>query len=204
MMTGAAFVLLAGLAARAEIRIAIDRNIEGVPEFKFKNVPSPLKNDAAATAKFTIVDGQSDSNGSSLRALNNGRLPEEGDDPGANFFFQAGIDGGRLQLDLGSVIEIRQVNTYSWHPGDRGPQVYRLYCAEGTATEFSATPKRDMDPVKCGWKLVAAVDTRPKTGEAGGQYGVSISEAGGSLGKYRYVLFDISRTEERDTFGNTF
>ena len=28
--------------------------------------------------------------------------------------------------------------------------------------------------------------------------------AGGALGKYRYLLFDISRTESDDDFGNTF
>jgi hypothetical protein len=204
MITAAALVLLAGLTARAEVRVTVERNVEGTPEFKFRNVPSPLKNDAAAKARFTIVEGQSDANGSSLRALNNGRLPEEGDDPGSNFFFQAGTAGGRVQADLGSVIDLKQVNTYSWHPGDRAPQVYRVYVADGTATEFNATPKKDTDPAKCGWKLVAAVDTRPKTGEPGGQYGVSISDDGGSLGQYRYLLFDISRTEERDTFGNTF
>ena len=128
-----AFSILAGLTARAEVKVTFDRNTEGTPEFKFKNVPSPVKNDAAAKGKFTIVDGQSDSNGSNLRALNNGRLPQEEDDPGANFFFQAGTEGGRLKLDLGSVIDVKQINSYSWHPSDRAPQVYKLYAADGTA-----------------------------------------------------------------------
>jgi hypothetical protein len=33
---------------------------------------------------------------------------------------------------------------------------------------------------------------------------VSISEPEGTIGSYRYLLFDISRTEDRDAFGNTF
>ncbi len=153
IITAAAVVLLAGLSTRAEVKVTVDRNVEGTPEFKFKNVPSPLKNDAAAKGKFTIVDGQSDANGSSLRALNDGRLPQEEDDPGANFFFQAGTEGGRLLLDLGSVIDVKQVNSYSWHPGDRAPQVYKLYGADGTAEGFNAAPKRGTDPATCGWKL---------------------------------------------------
>jgi predicted alpha-1,2-mannosidase len=195
---------LAGLAARAEVKVSFDRNVEGTPEFKFRNVPSPLKNDAAAKGKFTIVDGENDSNGSSLRALNNGRLPEEEDEPGANFFFQAGTEGGRLLLDLGSVIEVKQVNSYSWHPSDRAPQVYKLYGADGAAQGFNAAPKRGTDPAACGWKLVASVDTRPPKGEAGGQYGVSIGDTAGALGKYRYFLFDVFSTETSDPFGNTF
>lgn len=57
---------------------------------------------------------------------------------------------------------------------------------------------------KVGWKLVAAVDTRPSGGEGGGQYGVSIFDSAREIGKYRYLLFDISATEKDDPFGNTF
>jgi hypothetical protein len=199
-----AVVLLTGLTSQAEVQVTVDRNTEGTPEFKFKNVPPPLQNDAAAKARFTIVDGKSDPNGSRLRALNNGRLPDEEDQPTQNFFFDAGTDGGRLQIDLGSVIAVRQVNSYSWHAADRAPQVYKLYAADGTVPGFEAAPKKDTDPEKCGWKLVASVDTRPQSGERGGQYGVSVSDTTCSLGKFRYLLFDVSRTEDRDTFGNTF
>ena len=203
-LSGVAFVLLAGLAARAEVQVTFDRNLEGTPKFKFKNVASPIKNDAAAKGKFTIVDGQSDPNGSNIRALNNGRLPQEEDDLGANFFFRQGSEGGRLKLDLGSVIDVRQVNSYSWHPGDRAPQVYKLYAADGTAAGFNPAPTQGTDPATCGWKLLASVDTRPPSGRAGGQYGVSIADTAGSLGKYRYFLFDVFRTETRDNFGHTF
>jgi hypothetical protein len=51
---------------------------------------------------------------------------------------------------------------------------------------------------------VANVDTRPASGPDGGQYGVSISDSSGSLGQFRYLLFDMARTEDRDPFGNTF
>jgi len=61
-----------------------------------------------------------------------------------------------------------------------------------------------MDPQGAAWKLIASVDTRPAEGTMGGQYGVSISDAEGILGEYRYLLFDIFRTEDDDSFGNTF
>ena len=48
------------------------------------------------------------------------------------------------------------------------------------------------------------MDTRPPQGDGGGQYGVSINGAGGSLGKYRYLLFDCFVTEVGDDWGNTF
>ncbi len=172
--------------------------------FKFKNIPVPSKVDAATKAGFVIVDGERDDNGGSLDQLHDGKTPTEQDEPTANFFFNAGTEGGRLRIDLGNASDVKQVNTYSWHPGSRGPQVYKLYGGEGQGDSFNATPKNGTDPAKCGWKLIASVDTRPKQGEGGGQYGVSISDSEGAIGKYRYLLFDIRRTETDDEFGNTF
>jgi hypothetical protein len=110
-------------------------------------------------------------------------------------------------MDLGSVIEIAQVNSYSWHPNTRGPQVYVVYASEGTDPNFDPAPKTKVDPTTVGWRRIASVDTRPKQGSNdvfGGQYGVSISHASGSIGKYRYLLFDCFETESDDDFGNTF
>jgi hypothetical protein len=205
-IVGVLTVLLLAVASRAEIKIAVDRsgNESGAAEFTFKNVPSPSQSDAAAKAKFTLVEGRRDSNGGDLAKLHDGKLPTEQDQPAENFFFRAGTDGGRLLVDLGGVISIKQVNTYSWHPGPRGPQVYTLYASEGNVEGFDPQPKKGTSPQKCGWKMVAQVDTRPKDSGNGGPYGVSIGDSSGTVGRYRYLLFDISRTEETDAFGNTF
>jgi hypothetical protein len=199
-------VLLSGSAVLAEIKTVVDHNDNehATAAFKFKNVPAPSSTDAATKATFTIVDGEKDENGGDLDKLHDGKVPTEEDQPAENFFFNAGTEGGRLQIDLGKVIEIKQVNTYSWHPNTRGPQYYKLYASDGKADGFNAQPKKETDPLKCGWKLIAGVDTRPKDGEGGGQYGVSISNSEGTLGKYRYLLFDMMRTEDSDAFGNTF
>ncbi|HEY2328702.1 MAG TPA: basic secretory protein-like protein, partial [Verrucomicrobiae bacterium] len=113
-------------------------------------------------------------------------------------------NAGRIEVDLGRAVEIKQVNTYSWHPSTRGPQVYRLYGGEETADGFNASPGQAADPEKCGWKLIAKVDTRIKGVGGGGQYGVSISDSKGIIGKYRHLLFVIAPTETDDDFGNTF
>jgi hypothetical protein len=44
----------------------------------------------------------------------------------------------------------------------------------------------------------------PQQGEDGGQYAVSIRDTSGSLGRYRYLLFDCYVTELYDNRGNTF
>ena len=198
--------LVATPASFAETKIVVDYNdtSHASADFKFKNVPTPTKANAAAKASFTIVDGERDDNGGDLDTLHDGKLPTEEDQPSENFFFNAGTEGGRFLVDLGAALDLTQINTYSWHPSARGPQVYKLYASDGQASDFNAKPKRGKDPIKNGWKLIAKVDTRPKTGEGGGQYGVCISDTEGTLGKFRYLLFDVSNTETDDDFGNTF
>ena len=183
-----------------------DRNVgaSANKEFKFKNVPSPVKDDAAANAKLTLIDGEIDGGSADLTALIDGKLPSDEDEPGANLFFNAGSSGGRFRMDFGKVIDIARVNSYSWHPNTRGPQLYKLYAADGSEAQLNLSPKRGVDPATCGWKLLATVSTLPQQGEDGGQYGVSVSDSSGSLGKYRYLLFDCYVTELYDNWGNTF
>jgi hypothetical protein len=197
---------LFGSAGRAEVNVVVNHNDndKATADFKFKEVPSPAKNDAAAKAKLTIIDGDRDPNSGELEKVNDGKVPTEEDQPDENFFFAQRADGGRIGIDLGKAIDINEVNTYSWHPNTRGPQVYKLYASDGAAADFKAEPKRDTDPEKVGWKLIAKVDTRPKEGEGGGQYGVNITDSNGPLGKFRYLLFDVRETENDDPFGNTF
>lgn len=200
-------LLLASSAAWAEVRTVWERSdgSSAGPAFKFQRVPPPSATDAAAAGTFEILTGRRDLNGAMLSALNDGRVPSEADEPAANFFFAAGTDGGRLLLDLKAPRAVRQVNTYSWHVRSRGPQVWRLWAADGAAKGFVARPGRRDDPAKSGWTLLASVDTRGKGRLRGGQYGVSVSDAaGGVIGTYRYLLLEASRTEANDPFGNTF
>jgi len=199
-------LLSVGAGVSAQVKVVVDRNTgtSATAEFRFDHVPSPVKGNAASKAKLSLVVGKQDPNGGSLNVLTDGVLPTEEDQPGANFFFDAGSDGGRILMDLGGTIEIAQVNTYSWHTDTRAPQVYNLYASDGTSPRFNLEPNAKTDPATCGWSLVAQVDTRPRQGGSGGQYGVSISDSRGALGRFRYLLFDSVPTETDDPWGNTF
>ena len=175
-------------------------NSTATPEFKFKNIASPRKDHAASTAKLTLIDGELDAGSAELSALTDGRLPNDEDEPGANVFFRAGSSGGRFRMDFGTPIQIARVNSYSWHPNTRGPQLYKLYAADDSESQLNLNPKRGVDPASCGWKLIALVSTLSHDGDEGGQYAASVSD----VGKYRYLLFDCYITEYQDNWGNTF
>lgn len=204
LVLGAVVGLCATPASDVLIRVDHNSNDTASGHFKFDHVPSPSRDNAATKAALTLVDGEIDSNSANLGALTDGLLPGSEDEPESNFFFSAGSWGGRFRVDFGSAIEIAEVNTYSWHPNTRGPQVYKLYGADGAVPNFNSAPKGTIDPVAAGWHLIASVDTRPAHGDGGGQYGVSITDSSGSLGKYRYLLFSCFETEADDDFGNTF
>ncbi len=190
------------LLAAAEVTKGFGPSDSG---FKLDPVLPPALDDAAAKATFSIIDGQKDGNSPDLAVLNDGKVPAGEDQPSANFFFANGSEGGRIGVDLGGLVSVRSVATYSWHRQGRGPQVYKLYAADGKAKDFNAVPKRGTDPKTCGWVLLADVDTLPKTGNSGGQHAADVSNKNRMpLGEYRHLLFDISRTSPDDTFGNTF
>jgi Peptidase of plants and bacteria len=173
--------------------------------FKFDAVPPPAINDAGSKAAFSLVTGERDRNGADFAVLSDGKVPAGNDEPSANFFFRGGTKRGRIAVDLGEPLPLQSVATYSWHTGVRGPQVYKLYAADGSAKEFTKAPAEEADPASCGWTLLASVDTRPKNGEGGGQHGVSIALEGGTPpAAFRYLLFDVQPSHDRDDFGQTF
>jgi hypothetical protein len=202
----ASVIYFASFASNSNPTVLFDHNVGAAANnaFKFKNVPSPIANDAAATAKLTLIDGELDANSADLSALIDGRLPSDEDEPDANVFFNEGSSGGRFRMDFGKAIDIAEINSYSWHPNTRGPQLYKLYAATGAEPALNFDPKRGVDPATKGWKFITTVNTLPQQGEGGGQYGVSVRDSSGTLGKYRYLLFDCYVTELSDSDGNTF
>lgn len=190
----------------SHVQTEFDHNLKVTAnhDFKFEHLPSPRKDDVGSKATLTMVDGDPDGGSGELSALTDGLLPMNEDDPGANFYFKAGSMGGRFRMDFGRPIDVAQVVSYSWHTSARGPQLYKLYATDGSATDFDIAPKRGVDPATRGWQFIATVSTIPKQGDDGGQYAASISDSSGSLGKFRYLLFDCYVTELNDDWGNTF
>lgn len=193
----------AGDAAGIEVKAASG---DPSPAFGFDEVPPPSVDDAAAGAVVRLIDGRADANGGGLSVLTNGRIPAGDDQPRANFFFRAGSHGGRWVIDLEQAIELAEVRSYSWHRGERAPQLYTLYAAEGGGNGFDPSPGRGIDPGDHGWDRLAEVDTRSGRGRGeGGQHAVSVRRADGSpLGRYRHVMFEVHALHDDGPFGHTF
>ena len=190
------------VALALALKLVIDHNAgtAATPAFKFEHVASPSK----TSAKVAVIAGTPYRGSADVSALVDGLTPTVEDEPGANLFFAANTWGGRVRFDLGEIKDVTEIRSYSWHPDSRAPQVYFVYGSDGTSANFDPAPGTKKDLASCGWKQIAFVDTRPPTGDPGGQYAVSLTDTAGTLGRYRYLLFDFFETESEDVWGNTF
>jgi len=195
-----------GVRAAGEVKVSVAHRdpSEATADSQFDELVVPLKGDAAEKGRFSIIEGSVDPNSGGIEVLNDGKLPAGEDEPRANFFFGPGTDGGRVLLDLGETTVLRQLNSYSWHAGARAPQVYRVFASTGVGASFNPKPKRPLNPAEVGWTFLAAIDTHSSSEALGGQYGVHIFDPQGTLGSFRYLLFDVEKTENDDPFGETF
>jgi hypothetical protein len=189
-----AFFFCAPQFSPAEVQVEVEKATAN-SGFTFETLPSPAVDDFGSKVNWRLVGGVSDPNGAPLAALHDGNVPTSDDEPLANFFFQAGTQGGKILADLGETHPIERISSYSWHRDVRGPQVFSVY---GTSQEASGNQIK-------GWKKIADVDTRPEGDtDPGGRYGVSLTDPEGRIGSFRYLLFDIKPTGLDDRFGLTF
>lgn len=195
-MPKTAFLLfLSTFPAVAEVAITTEQLTFG-SGFAFDKIPGPAINDFATQAKWSLLSGRADRNGAPLDSLHDGKVPSGDDDPRANFFLAAGSDGGRILVDLGELVELERITTYSRHFKNRGPQVYTLY-----GTESAEPPPADANLTENGWRKVAVVDTRRPNSPMGGRHAANLT---GEFGKLRQLVFEIKPTEKETPFGLTF
>ena len=167
--------------------------------FSLESLPMPAIDDLAKMSSSKLLEGKADRGSGALGVLFDGQLPGGSDEPSRNFFFAQGSGGGRLLVDLGKEIEVKSVGTYSWHPSSRAAQRYDLYGADA-----KSIPKASPRPAKPGedWKWIESVDTSSKKP---GQHAVMVGrEDGTSLGRFRYLIFDIFPNGNQGPFNETF
>ena len=166
----------------------------------FRKVPPPSASDAATDAIFSVIDRAA---GSPDR-LHDGVMQPNQDSPAQSFCFATGTLEGRLKIDLGKAVAVAQVNTYSRHFDGRGPQIYRLYASDGSGPAFDPAPKIGTNPAVVGWTRIADVDTRPDDEPEGEYHGVSVTGPGGTVGTFRYFLFEMFPTQTLEAWSHTF
>ena len=115
--------------------------------------------------------------------MNDGIAAKNDDDLEHVFFIN--FNGARLLCDLKNEIEVGAVSTFSWHVRARAPQRFTLW---GSNKEKPNAAAKDLKP---DWVEIAKVDTQPLND--GGKHGSLIYNPAGSVGRYRYLLWQITK-----------
>jgi len=175
--------------------------------WNFTSILPPSLSDAALYSKITVIGNKPLSSCLSLDGMHNGVLPQENRLLRDFFCFSNTAKGGKIVMDLGKVIPVAMINSYSAHgpvggttwcnefDGSRGPQVYTLYGASSQQPDFEDLSGKE-------WTKIADVDTRPKNDkeEWQGTYGVNVKMAdGGLLGNFRWIVWDVRPTFKQGT-----
>ena len=124
------------------------------------------------------IDPQSGAKENKLPRLNDGNGAQHDTDRGRAVNF--GKEGGVIYYDLGKSVDVKMIETFSWHRDKYAAQEYAVY---GTNDKSMAQPDNK------SWVQIASVSTADLG--SGGVHGVTIKCDGGNLGKYRYLMFKV-------------
>jgi hypothetical protein len=205
-------LLNAGQAAHIETGssgvVALIEGGRDTQDFVFPTIKPPSDRDYADAsqhhASIRVVQGKLAPDSGPIELLLDGRGQSNSDAPGESVFF-TNNQKGRILLDLGRAVTVREINTYSWHkyemvpPGhprrnSRTIQRYILYGYEG-----EMPPSTGGDPAANGWTLISRVNSDaffsvlPRV-EWPAQLAVSITGKEGQIGRYRYLLWEVHPT----------
>ncbi len=179
---------------------------DGTADFRFPTIQPPSREDYAdqslghttirvAQGRLRYQPGQS----GPAAVLLDGRGQSQQDAPGESAFFQDRAYGSFL-VDLGEAVTVSRVNSYSWHQHlidpthrTRAQQRFTLYGFSG-----DELPDLTLPPDESGWTRIARVNSdhffkvrelldRPA------QQACSITSAGGDIGRFRYLLWEVKR-----------
>jgi hypothetical protein len=193
-----------------QVTVRIERG-EGTPDFRFATIAPPSAEDYADASRgltsVSLIGGplavakidSADSSGG-VDLLVDGRAQGSADAPRESVFLKKGARGG-FYFDLGQPVAISKINTYSWHDSRmlsenhvRATQKYTVWGFAGDDLPATERPFAEN-----GFERIARIDTdnffnvaTPLDRPA--QQACSITSGSRSLGRYRYLVFEVHPT----------
>jgi len=151
-------------------------------------VPNTTTDDVALGKTVTLCDGTLNSNSQPVSALTDGLWQTSNDNPG-NSVFGSDFTSYRVSIDLANSYTVSEIDAWSWHKDYRAPQEYYVW---GAASPSTTGTSLKFNTYAFGGGLASAGYTmlgHVMTGTANGKWTTRLS---GSIGSYRYLVFDIA------------
>lgn len=172
---------------------------EGTPAFQFPTIEPPSSKDyadrASANASIRLVHGQF--NGRVVGVLLDGAGQSHQDAPEESAFFER---SGSFLIDLGKVISVSRINSYSWHQHETIEEHRNRAQQRFTVYGYSGDDLADLTvrPEEAGWTRIARVNSDQffevqQSLDRPAQQACSIARSDGDIGQFRYLLWEVRR-----------
>jgi hypothetical protein len=206
--------------ALAELHALLRAEGNGTAAFQFPTIPPPSSEDLADHAfgdasirvvrgKLNVKPGRGTSGPASV--LLDGAGQSHQNAPMESALFDDNTSGSLL-IDLGRVVSVTKVNSYSWHQHEKREQHRHRAQQQFTLYGFAGDqlPDLELPPAKAGWTRIARVNSDRVFGVAepldrSAQQACSVTAAQGEIGRFRYLLWDVQHHTffgELDVFGS--
>ena len=168
-----------------EFRSHLDVGIGPIPPGTdvFSTITDLSSTDAAQGIVPTVRLGPGATFGSEAFLTNGEWTSDDGATDGAIYFDPINL----IQIDLGALTPILEINVFSRHPGTRLRQIYDVY---GAADAIA--PSVSFYPSLAFWTLIASVDSGFGTNNADGVLVTSVHD---SIGSFQFLIFDLKDPE---------
>ncbi|MCM8540906.1 MAG: hypothetical protein NE328_11580, partial [Lentisphaeraceae bacterium] len=137
--------------------------------------------------KLSKVDPGAGAQKSVLSRLQDGNGGQHDMDGGRVVSFKS--DTAVIYYDLAKPIDVRMIETFSWHRTTNSSQKYTVF-----GSNEDKRPAADSDK----WQQIAKVDTSSL--DQGGIHGVTISRENGNIGKYKFLMFKVEKVKGNPTW----
>lgn len=178
---------------------------DGTSAFRFPSIPPPSADDYAdrsqGHASIRVTHGKLGRDtgrpGGAAEVLLDGAGQSKQDSPWESAFFSP-VDAGAFVVDLGQVMPVQRIHSYSWHQHEaiaahreRAIQRFTLYGWTGDAPPDFSLPLEE-----AGWTRIARVNTDEslhvqKRLDRPAQQACAITAETGEIGHFLYLLWEV-------------
>ena len=140
-------LLLTGAIVRADVQATAARTEAEVPRSSSTTSRRLRRPTRPSRRRSPSSTASATATAHALAALNDGAVPAPKTSPAATSSSPPAPKAAGCSSTSASRRDVKQVNTYSWHPAARGPQVYKLYASRRLRPRLRRpSPSTDTDP----------------------------------------------------------
>lgn len=189
------FFIAGSIPGLAAVTVQVEHNTPGNPDWTFPTLPPPLASDAADASLGKSSASIPSANPPQLfgpELLIDGVAQANNNDFLRSVYFDV-AGPNRVSIDIGEIIPVFEINTYSWHANVRANQLFTIfYSLAETPPDASGALATDAELVSAGWTLHTEVNTAVPFNQEHQLVTSVRDDAGAAMFAARHVMIQVN------------